>query len=260
MATIWDRIHQDHIAGNSHPALQGGILGSFATFVEGHVFNPRTALDIGCGHGKYLKYLEDLGFAVTGIDSSPTAIALARRILSANANLIEADLYTYDIPQNNFGLIFSISAVHHGVKEQVNRAIERIISASSPNGRMFITLPEFPEDALLRRFWRRVRNLINSAKVVSVPGRGQTSDFPPPLRKEIGGDLKRSRYLATWGNRERDGVMWEDLGNGTIVPLSGPEQGLPHSLYTKKEIDRLFRGSRPYEAKRNGGEWIIEVG
>ncbi|MFG2978871.1 class I SAM-dependent methyltransferase [Streptomyces sp. NPDC048331] len=37
----------------------------------------RTALDIGCGDGSLARRLADLGYRTTGIDCSPTAIALA---------------------------------------------------------------------------------------------------------------------------------------------------------------------------------------
>ena len=45
---------------------------------EGKVLPCRT-IDLGCGAGNYAIYLAGLGFDVTGVDSSPTAIKIARR-------------------------------------------------------------------------------------------------------------------------------------------------------------------------------------
>ena len=39
---------------------------------------PCKTIDLGCGAGNYAIYLAGLGFEVTGVDSSPTAITIAR--------------------------------------------------------------------------------------------------------------------------------------------------------------------------------------
>lgn len=52
-------------------------------------------LDIGCGPGWQLKAWRELGFAVSGIDSSPTLLALARERLGPVADCV--DLYRANI-------------------------------------------------------------------------------------------------------------------------------------------------------------------
>ncbi len=47
--------------------------------VDSGTVRPGRAVDLGCGAGNYAIYLAGRGFTVTGIDSSPTAIGLARR-------------------------------------------------------------------------------------------------------------------------------------------------------------------------------------
>ena len=39
---------------------------------------PATILDVGCGNGHVAESLAGLGHSVTGVDSSPTAISIAR--------------------------------------------------------------------------------------------------------------------------------------------------------------------------------------
>ncbi|OIQ82606.1 cypemycin methyltransferase [mine drainage metagenome] len=59
-------------------------------------------LDIGCGTGRVAGPLADLGYHVTGIDSSPEAIATAKR-LHPNASFIEVDQRDLDqIPSEAF--------------------------------------------------------------------------------------------------------------------------------------------------------------
>tara|TARA_Y100000310_G_C20694071_1_gene824220 strand:+ start:4382 stop:5233 length:852 start_codon:yes stop_codon:yes gene_type:complete len=47
---------------------------------------------------------------------------------------------------------------------------------------------------------------------------------------------------------------------GTFVPIDGPEKGLPHSFFTKKEIEILFKNFKKLKTKTDiYGRWIIEA-
>ena len=43
------------------------------------------------------------------------------------------------------------------------------------------------------------------------------------------------------------------------MPLSEPEKGLVHTLYKKKEVDKLFSNCREYTIERKGSEWITNA-
>lgn len=50
----------------------------------------------------------------------------------------------------------------------------------------------------------------------------------------------------------------EKLEDGTYIPLIGPEKGLPHSFYSKQEVDRIFsRYSKLDVTLDERGRWII---
>ena len=51
---------------------------ALVSFVKSGKIGPCKTVDLGCGTGTYALYLAGLGFDVTGIDSSPTAVAMAR--------------------------------------------------------------------------------------------------------------------------------------------------------------------------------------
>jgi SAM-dependent methyltransferase len=56
---------------------------------------PCRTIDLGCGAGNYAIYLAGMGFDVTGVDGSPTAIAIARESAErkgVSCNFIVADL------------------------------------------------------------------------------------------------------------------------------------------------------------------------
>ena len=241
METIWDKIYQDYAKGKVHPALESDdILGDFRSFVETSAFSVKSALEIGCGRGRYLQYLEGLGFTVSGIDSSSTAISLSKTIMSTKAKLDVEDMFRYDIPKNQFDLVFSIATIHHGKKEEVNNLIHRMISGCRENGKIFITLPIYPEKGLSQSLYKKIINQIMRFVSEGLPN--------------IGGFKTLKRDLC---NRNWD--AWKYMGNGVTLPLSGREKGLFHSYYKREELDKVFSGCLEYTIERNSESWIIKA-
>lgn len=143
MPTIWDKIYQDYQqGGKAWATIEGEVIPHFVEFLNDNTFDKKSALEIGCGTGKYLLFLQKAGFKVTGIDNSPTAIKMSKQNLVINAELIEVDMFKYEIEKNKYDLIFSIFSLNHGFKDQIKKAIDKIYSALLPGGKIFITLPE----------------------------------------------------------------------------------------------------------------------
>jgi cyclopropane fatty-acyl-phospholipid synthase-like methyltransferase len=71
----------------THPEL--------AQLVESSRVRPGRALDVGCGAGREVIYLAQNGFDATGVDISPTAIALAQK--AARAAGVSADFRVDDV-------------------------------------------------------------------------------------------------------------------------------------------------------------------
>lgn len=141
--TVWDNIYQKYKKdGEEYATLQKGLIPEFLDFIQKHNFETKKVLDIGCGNGKYLVFLKSLGFKTDGIDSSPTAVEMVKEVLNDDSNIFLADIYEYDLPKEKYDLIISIAAIHHGLKEQVKRAIKQIYPALLLGGRFFVTLPD----------------------------------------------------------------------------------------------------------------------
>jgi SAM-dependent methyltransferase len=50
------------------------------------------------------------------------------------------------------------------------------------------------------------------------------------------------------------------LGDGTYAPKSGPEKGLPHSHYTKEEVQKLFSKFRDVKLELDEiGRWVAQA-
>ncbi|MFA5416783.1 MAG: class I SAM-dependent methyltransferase [Methanoregula sp.] len=90
---------------------------ALVTLVESGRVRPCTAVDLGCGTGNYARYLAQKGFTVTGIDSSPRAIEIARanaERMSVVCRFVVADLLgdLHEIP-GRFDFAFDFEVLHH---------------------------------------------------------------------------------------------------------------------------------------------------
>jgi SAM-dependent methyltransferase len=141
--TVWDKIYKNfQNGGEAWATLTEDMLPQFLSFVNENNFVKKNALDIGCGTGKYLIFLKNSGFYVSGIDSSESAVEMTKNVLGNNADVSCVDMFDYEIPKNKFDLIFSISAIHHGFKDQVVKLINQIYDKLATGGAVFITLPD----------------------------------------------------------------------------------------------------------------------
>lgn len=206
--TIWDTIYKNYQKGGvAWATLSEKMHPLFKDFLEKSNFEHKAVLDIGCGTGRYLKILQAAAFQTDGIDSSETAVEITKNLLADHSNIICAHMFDFKIPVNKYDFIISISAIHHGRKEEIANLINQIYEALLINGKIFITLP----------------------------------------------DLESSKAWETFKNNE-------DLGEGTFAPLSGPEQGLPHSFFTKEEVEKLFLRFNNVEMSLDShGRWIIRA-
>ena len=141
--TVWDNIYKKYQKdGKEYATLQPGLIPEFLNFIQKYDFKMKRVLDIGCGNGKYLVFLKSLGFKTDGIDSSPTAVEMTKEALNDDSNVLLTDMYEYDFPKEQYDLVISIAAIHHGLKAQVRRTIKQIYTALLSGGIFFVTLPD----------------------------------------------------------------------------------------------------------------------
>ncbi len=104
----------------------------------------KRALDIGCGGGRHLVWLGQLGWIVTGLDWSPKAIAASKKSLD-NAGvlgkLVKADFKRLPVSPSSFALVISTSTLHHGMLADFKRALMEIKKALKPGGYALMSLP-----------------------------------------------------------------------------------------------------------------------
>ena len=93
--TIWDKIYKHYQkTGKSYASIKANLNPDFIKFVQNSNFPNNRVLDIGRGIGNYLKFLKSKKFDISGIDSSETAIKIAKDLLNDSADIKVADMYS----------------------------------------------------------------------------------------------------------------------------------------------------------------------
>ncbi len=178
--TIWDNIYKNYQkGGEAWATLSEEIHPLFKQFLERSTFEHENVLDIGCGTGKYLKMLQTVGFRTDGIDSSETAVEMTKNLLGDDSKIFCVDMFEFDIMENNYDLIISISTIHHGRKEQVQYLVDKIYGALMANGRIFITVPDFESSKKWHTFKDHAEIAAGTFAPLSGPEKGLPHSFYP---------------------------------------------------------------------------------
>jgi ubiquinone/menaquinone biosynthesis C-methylase UbiE len=114
-----------------------------------------SVLEVGCGRGTISSYFADAGYRVTLLDSSPTAIDLARSIYQANghsASFVVGDAFKLSFASDSFGVCVSIGLLEHF--DDVAGLMREQIRVLQPGGVMLAyVVPDQPESVQQHFQW-----------------------------------------------------------------------------------------------------------
>lgn len=99
-------------------------------------------LDIGCGAGQFLHWLEQLGYTnLIGVDLSPEQVSLARQMCS-RARIIQGDAFHVLADYSgHFALIAGFDVIEHLQKVEAMQIVPLIERALQPRGRIILQTP-----------------------------------------------------------------------------------------------------------------------
>ncbi len=105
--------------------------------VKSGKIRPCRAVDLGCGAGNYAAWLAGLGFDVTGIDSSPAAIQIARENAvkkGVRCTFVVADLLGDSPPvEGTFDFAYDYELLHHLMPEEREVYIKNVHRLTRPH-------------------------------------------------------------------------------------------------------------------------------
>jgi SAM-dependent methyltransferase len=92
------------------------------------VFQPRRVLDVGCGPGFLMLFLQELGLEVDGIDFSPSSRELAPP--EVRDRILIGDVAEPHVPERSFDLVICREVLEHLTVIQVRRTVEQLCRAT----------------------------------------------------------------------------------------------------------------------------------
>ncbi|MGZ7121696.1 MAG: class I SAM-dependent methyltransferase [Halobacteriota archaeon] len=112
---------------------------ALVALLDGCVVTPCRTIDLGCGAGNYAIYLASRGFDVTGVDSAPTAIRLAKenavkkRVVCTF--LVDDVLGDLETVTGTFDFAYDWELLHHIFPDQRKRYVTNVHNLLSPKGK-----------------------------------------------------------------------------------------------------------------------------
>lgn len=119
------------------------VLFFWALRLQNHRPPTRRSLDVGCGNGILLKYMEFLGYEAHGVEISEWAAEYARREVGAT-HVTTGTLWDAAYPDNHFGLVTVVHVLEH--LDDPVRLLEEALRVLEPGGMLYVEVPASERD------------------------------------------------------------------------------------------------------------------
>ena len=127
---------QDFSAGTrDHDVSQN--IAALLRHIEGE--GPFTILDLGCGPGRDLKTLAQLGLRAIGLDGAAAFVAMART--DTGCEVWQQDFLRLKLPAAHFDGIFANASLFHVPSRELPRVLRELHAALKPRGVLFSSNP-----------------------------------------------------------------------------------------------------------------------
>jgi len=123
-------------AGTRHHDVQQNIE-ALLRHLPGQL--PLCILDFGCGPGRDLATLRNLGHTPVGLEGSAPLAAMARE--HSGCEVLEQDFLNLDLPPARFDGIFANASLFHIPSQELPRVLGQLHAALKPEGVLFASNP-----------------------------------------------------------------------------------------------------------------------
>jgi len=113
--------------------------------------NGKLCLDAGCGSGRFMEVVKDMGGIPVGVDMS-YSVDEAHKILGDNSYLFQADIMNLPFKPESFDVVFSIGVIHHTANTRI--AFERLARLVKPGGILAVWV--YSNEGLPMKFYNMV--------------------------------------------------------------------------------------------------------
>ncbi len=134
MSTVfsWDEGDMDDLLRSCETSEVTGLINAYL-MKEGPV------LESGCGAGRYVRYLSDRGWDISGLEYSADTVEMVRRKWP-DLKIIQGDVARSPFPDDHFAGLISLGVVEH-FPEGLQTPLADMYRILRPGGRALITVP-----------------------------------------------------------------------------------------------------------------------
>ena len=112
-------------------------IGALLRRIEGEP--PFTILDFGCGPGRDVKAIADLGHVAVGLDGSARFVEMARAY--SGCEVLQQDFLKLKLPAGRFDGVFANAALFHVPGQELPRVLRELRATLRPRGVLFSSNP-----------------------------------------------------------------------------------------------------------------------
>jgi len=128
-ADVFWRDTRDHDVTQNIEALLQALVGT----------PPFRILDFGCGPGRDLKSIKDLGHTPVGLDGSARFVEMARKL--TGCEVWHQDFLKLELPADYFDGIFANASLFHVPSQELPRVLKELYATLKPDGVLFSSNP-----------------------------------------------------------------------------------------------------------------------
>ncbi|MEV1004282.1 class I SAM-dependent methyltransferase [Nonomuraea sp. NPDC050202] len=164
----------------------------------------RSALDVGCGTGRFARRLAGLGLQVDAVD--PAAEAIEAAPPAPGVRYHHADITGMDLPEGRYDYISCLASIHH----VPFGTVARLRDALAPGGVLAI-LGCYPEVSRTDYAWSLAAVPVNAVARLAMAGRGTPSPAPVKRPEMSLAEIRREAAALLPGATIRRLLFWRYL-------------------------------------------------
>ena len=124
-----------HEGTHDHDVSQN--VAALLQYIEGKA--PFMILDFGCGPGRDLKTLTELGHVAVGLEGAAHFVEMARA--HGSGEVWQQDFLKLDLPEKHFDGVFANASLFHVPSQELPRVLRELHATLKPRGVLFSSNP-----------------------------------------------------------------------------------------------------------------------
>lgn len=117
--------------------------------IQKHFPKGSRLLEAGCGAGRWVRFLQDQGYSITGLEYSPETVAMVRKAWP-DLDVVQGDCEHSPFAEGSFDGALSLGVVEHWM-EGPQKPLADLLRVLRPGGKAYITVPCFTTVRRLKR-------------------------------------------------------------------------------------------------------------